>query len=673
MIVSGPARRPGDPSRVRLSCCRSDRRSAPVSRGHGRARAAARAAGAWLGARRRRRRARGERTLREVLAVVVGGPAARRGRPLSLGGVAVGRARVTAFLRAASAPTSSPPDAPRVETAVYPGAPLARGIECELVVAARRARRAARAGGVDVGDRPVGRRVRRSSRRAGKAEGREVVTLGSEHADAVRTAHWAPRSRRRVRRDRRAQPQCGRRCPTSRAVVVLDEGDEALEDERAPTWNARDVALERAARVGAAVRVLRPRRPSTRWSRSGSRSRSAGAVAGRAAEVVDQRDEEPGHGLLERRARRRAPPHRRPRRAGGVRAQPPRAGASARVPDVRELARCEVCGATVEQRDDGPRVRAVRDRAPVGVPALPRQRRSAPCAPGHHARARRPRRAAAARGGGVGRRRDRRGRPTCPCSSAPRRCCTGSRRARRRPGGWSPTSSSTRSCSRRGPGPPSRRCGSWCGAPGSLDDAPGRLLLQTRLPDHEVVRGGAPRAIRCSSRRPRHPPRRRSASHRSVGWPRCAARPRRSAAACAAVRRGGGDRPRSRWPTAARGARARAERRRALRRARRVRRRGRPDQGTAADRRRSAPGLTARRRAGQQVTWSMYPLRLFGDPVLKQRAREVDEIDGDLVTLVHGDVRHHGPRGRHRARRPAGRGAQAPVHLRPARGRRPGS
>ena len=32
----------------------------------------------------------------------------------------------------------------------------------------------------------------------------------------------------------------------------------------------------------------------------------------------------------------------------------------------------------------------------------------------------------------------------------------------------------------------------------------------------------------------------------------------------------------------------------------------------------------------------MYPLRLFGDPVLKQRAREVEEIDGDLVTLVHG-------------------------------------
>jgi peptide deformylase len=32
----------------------------------------------------------------------------------------------------------------------------------------------------------------------------------------------------------------------------------------------------------------------------------------------------------------------------------------------------------------------------------------------------------------------------------------------------------------------------------------------------------------------------------------------------------------------------------------------------------------------------MYPLRLFGDPVLKQRAREVEAIDGDLVTVVNG-------------------------------------
>jgi peptide deformylase len=29
-----------------------------------------------------------------------------------------------------------------------------------------------------------------------------------------------------------------------------------------------------------------------------------------------------------------------------------------------------------------------------------------------------------------------------------------------------------------------------------------------------------------------------------------------------------------------------------------------------------------------------FPIRLFGDPVLKQRAREVEEIDGGLATLV---------------------------------------
>jgi len=33
---------------------------------------------------------------------------------------------------------------------------------------------------------------------------------------------------------------------------------------------------------------------------------------------------------------------------------------------------------------------------------------------------------------------------------------------------------------------------------------------------------------------------------------------------------------------------------------------------------------------------SSYPLRYFGDPGLKQRAREVEELTGGLQTLVHG-------------------------------------
>jgi peptide deformylase len=33
---------------------------------------------------------------------------------------------------------------------------------------------------------------------------------------------------------------------------------------------------------------------------------------------------------------------------------------------------------------------------------------------------------------------------------------------------------------------------------------------------------------------------------------------------------------------------------------------------------------------------SAYPLRVFGDPVLKQRAREVEDVSPELVTLVNG-------------------------------------
>ena len=38
--------------------------------------------------------------------------------------------------------------------------------------------------------------------------------------------------------------------PGLRSIVVLDEHDEALQEERSPTWHARDVCLERARRLG---------------------------------------------------------------------------------------------------------------------------------------------------------------------------------------------------------------------------------------------------------------------------------------------------------------------------------------------------------------------------------------------------------------------------------------
>jgi primosomal protein N' (replication factor Y) len=47
-------------------------------------------------------------------------------------------------------------------------------------------------------------------------------------------------------------------CPGMRAVVVIDEHDENLQEERAPTWHARDVVVERARRVGATVLATSP-------------------------------------------------------------------------------------------------------------------------------------------------------------------------------------------------------------------------------------------------------------------------------------------------------------------------------------------------------------------------------------------------------------------------------
>ncbi len=42
------------------------------------------------------------------------------------------------------------------------------------------------------------------------------------------------------------------------AVLVLDEHDESLQEERNPTWNARDVAIERARRAGVPCVLLSP-------------------------------------------------------------------------------------------------------------------------------------------------------------------------------------------------------------------------------------------------------------------------------------------------------------------------------------------------------------------------------------------------------------------------------
>jgi primosomal protein N' (replication factor Y) len=67
---------------------------------------------------------------------------------------------------------------------------------------------------------------------AAAAAGVDVVIGG-------RTAAWAP-------------------CPGLAAAVVIDEHDEALQDEGSPTWHARDVVIERCRRLGAPVLLVSP-------------------------------------------------------------------------------------------------------------------------------------------------------------------------------------------------------------------------------------------------------------------------------------------------------------------------------------------------------------------------------------------------------------------------------
>jgi primosomal protein N' (replication factor Y) len=63
-------------------------------------------------------------------------------------------------------------------------------------------------------------------------------------------------------------------CPDLRVALVLDEHDEGLQEERTPTWNARDVVVERCRRVGAVPVLVSPVPSVEAWSSLGARGES---------------------------------------------------------------------------------------------------------------------------------------------------------------------------------------------------------------------------------------------------------------------------------------------------------------------------------------------------------------------------------------------------------------
>ena len=97
----------------------------------------------------------------------------------------------------------------------------------------------------------------RSLARYLRAAGRAVALLHSDEPDAARTDAWR-------RATRGGCVVVGGRVaalapvPDLAAAIVVDDADEALQEERSPTWHARDVLRERADRASAPWTVVSP-------------------------------------------------------------------------------------------------------------------------------------------------------------------------------------------------------------------------------------------------------------------------------------------------------------------------------------------------------------------------------------------------------------------------------
>ena len=149
----------------------------------------------------------------------------------------------------------------------------------------------------------------------------------------TRTAAWAP-------------------CPGLAAAVVLDEHDEALQDEGSPTWHARDVVVERCRRLGVPVLLVSPC-PTLTATLGRTVTRPPHARERRGwpiVEVIDRTADEPWKRSLvtSELVRHLRDPSRRvvciSNTTGRARLLACR--------QCRELTRCERCDAAVIQADD---------------------------------------------------------------------------------------------------------------------------------------------------------------------------------------------------------------------------------------------------------------------------------------------------------------------------------
>lgn len=178
-----------------------------------------------------------------------------------------------------------------------------------------------------------------------RAAGSSVAVMPGDWASAAagvdvviggRAAAWAP-------------------APELATVVVLDEHDESLQEERSPTWHARDVLIERACRAGVPCLLVSPCPSVTALAWSGTRwlrpSRTDEREGWPIVEVVDRSDTEPWKRslltsplitALRDTSKRVVCVHNTPGRARLLACR-----------SCRALVACERCDASVTQDDDG--------------------------------------------------------------------------------------------------------------------------------------------------------------------------------------------------------------------------------------------------------------------------------------------------------------------------------
>lgn len=138
----------------------------------------------------------------------------------------------------------------------------------------------------------LGRRLRR--------DGVRTAIVAHDGPGAAATGEWAHAASGRAQVVVGARAAAWAPAPDLGRVVVLDEHDEVYQQEQTPTWHARDVAVERAGRASVPCLLVSPC-PSLEalaWGDLVTVDRGTERAGWPRTEVVDQRDLDPGLGPL---------------------------------------------------------------------------------------------------------------------------------------------------------------------------------------------------------------------------------------------------------------------------------------------------------------------------------------------------------------------------------------